>query len=263
MTIVVDGHGLRLDGVTVLRNRIAVLRGITLHFQPGQLTALAGPNGAGKSSLLLALLGRLPSRGSITWDGAPVAALTPAQRARIIAWVPQRSHLRAPLRVSRVVASGAAPVGFFSRGKHAAVREAVQQALVAADVTHLAERAFTALSCGEQQRVLIARALVTGAPVLLCDEPTAGLDPRQALSMLALLQRLAREGRTIVAAMHSLAEVQRSADRVIVLHGGVVAADGTPAEVLTTANLGPIYGIEPDPTLDFSVRLLASSRDQS
>ncbi len=263
MTSAMNHQGLCLDDVTVLRDRTAVLRGVTLHFQPGQLTALAGPNGAGKSSLLLALLGRLPSRGGMTWNGSPLAALTPAQRARTIAWVPQRSHLRAPLRVSRVVASGAAPTGFFSRGNNATVHEAVGQALAAADATHLAERAFTALSCGEQQRVLIARALVTGAPVLLCDEPTAGLDPRQALSMLALLQRLAREGRTIIAAMHSLAEVQRSAERVIILHGGVVAADGTPADILTAANLGPIYGVEPDSTLDFSVRLLASSRDQS
>jgi len=258
MTTEPDRQGLRLDDVTVLRDRLAVLRGITLHFQPGQLTALAGPNGAGKSSLLLALLGRLSSRGAISLDGVAIASLTPAQRARKIAWVPQRSHLRAPLRVSRVVASGAAPAGLFSRQKNTAARDTVRQALAAADVTHLAERTFTALSCGEQQRVLIARALATGAPVLLCDEPTAGLDPRQALSMLALLQRLAGEGRTIIAAMHALAEVQRSADRVIVLHGGRVAADGIPAAVLTAAHLGTIYGVEPDSTLDFAVRLLAS-----
>jgi iron complex transport system ATP-binding protein len=124
---------------------------------------------------------------------------------------------------------------------------AVDAALDDTDARHLAARPFTAISAGEQQRVLLARALATGAEVILMDEPTAALDVGHALALLALVRRLAAAGRAIAVVLHSLDEVRRVADRAILLDRGRTMSHGPVSEVLSAEPLGRVFGVSPVP----------------
>lgn len=237
--------GLVFAAVGVMREKRSVVTGVDVTVAAGEVVALIGPNGAGKSTLLLAALGRLEYGGSIRIAGDEVRDLDPRARAMRLAYVPQRGALRAPLSVTQVVAAGRFARGGTLARLGADDQAAVQRALVDADVVALAARRFDQLSCGEQQRVLVARALASEAPVILLDEPTAGLDPGHALALLALLRRLAAVGRGIMVALHHLDEVARVADRVALVYGGRLAAVGAPAEVLAAGPLRAAYGVEP------------------
>ena len=245
------------SSVSVERDGRPVLAGIDLSLAKGEVVALIGPNGAGKSTLLLAALGRLPYRGSIRVAGAEISDIDMRTRAQRLGYVPQRGSLRAPLSVTQVVAAGRfSRGGMLARLSHVD-QQAIAAALRDADVQALADRRFDHLSCGEQQRVLLARALATEAPVLLMDEPTAGLDPGHALALLALLRRIAASGRSVVVALHHLDEVAHVADRVVLVHGGRAVVVGTPAEVLTAAWLRTAYGVEPVYGGGLGLRLVA------
>ncbi|MBA3845526.1 MAG: ABC transporter ATP-binding protein, partial [Planctomycetes bacterium] len=123
---------------------------------------------------------------------------------------------------------------------------AIDAALEASDASALAARAFDRLSVGEQQRVLLARALATGAEAILFDEPTSALDIGHALAFMALMRRLAADGRVVVVVLHQLDEVRRVADHAVLLHDGRVLAAGAPADVLAAGPLRTAYGVEPD-----------------
>ena len=213
--------------LTVRRQGRVVLQDLSLEAHPGQVLVIAGANGAGKSTLLKALLGLLPATGTVTLGGQPLPT-DPRARARRLAYVPQRSGLGTGLTVRAVVAQGRFPtLGTLARLGPADVA-AVTAALRRVDAEHLAERPFTHLSAGEQQRVLLARALATGSPVLLLDEPTAALDGAHAQALDRLLRSLAAEGRTIVAVLHDEAEIRATADRIVVLGEGRILVEGAP-----------------------------------
>lgn len=251
---------LAVTQLRVVRDRRPVLGGVDLVACAGEVLALIGPNGAGKSTLLSAVIGRLPYTGAIRLGDADAAALDPRARARRVAWVPQRSGLRASMRVANVVAAGRyARQGWLARLSQSDAA-AVAQAMRLADCADLAERPFDRLSCGEQQRVLVARALAGEAPLLLLDEPTAGLDPRHALGLLALVRRLAGEGRAVVVVLHHLDEAERCADRVALLAGGIITAEGSPAAVLADGPLRAAYGIVPVPNGALGLRLAEDLR---
>jgi iron complex transport system ATP-binding protein len=205
---------------------------------------LVGPNGAGKTTLLKALVGLLPSVGTVNLDGQDLGRLSPRERAHRVAYVPQRTALTAPLSVRSVVDLGR----FAHRASWARPstqdREIVTQALEDANVADLADRAFSTLSGGERQRVLVARALATQAPVLLLDEPTSALDVRQVLLLHTILRTLAERGSTIVAVLHDLAEVRAHTDRAVLLQAGRVQHAGPTAEVVALAPVRGAYGVD-------------------
>lgn len=221
-----------------------VLRGVDLQAPAGQTTALLGPNGAGKSTLLKAILGLVPSEGRIRLGQRPITALSATERAKTVAYVPQRSQLTAPLSVERVVELGRFAHRGVLQGATARDRDAVAGALRDAGVEALRDRAFPELSGGEQQRVLLARALATEAPVLLLDEPTSALDVRQRLLMHGVLARLRAEGRTVLVVLHDLDEARAHADRAVLLQAGRVAAEGPVDEVVAAGPVGAVYGVE-------------------
>jgi len=236
--------GLRFEGVTVELGGRPVVDGVSWTAPRGQVTALLGPNGAGKSSCLRAALGLVPATGTIALDGADLLALPDRDRARRVAYVPQRTRLVAPLPVHRVVEQGRFAHRSALAGLAAEDRQAVARAMEITDIVGLSARPFTELSGGEQQRVMLARALATGAGTILVDEPTAALDVRHALGMLETLGRLARDGSCVLAVLHDLNEARAWADHAVLLDAGRVAAPGPVTEIVAAGPVRDVYGVE-------------------
>ncbi len=235
---------LSASGLSVALGRRRVLADLELAFESGSFHCVLGPNGAGKSTLLRALAGLLPHAGSARIGDAEIAAMSPKLRARRIAWLPQDHAVHWPLPVRDVVALGRMPHGASLDRLHEADRDAVADAMARCDVAAMADRPVTELSGGERARVLLARALATGAEVLLADEPAAGLDPLHQLTIMAVLRAEARRGRVVVAVLHDLSLAARFADTVTLLHGGKVAMQGEPAAVLTAERIRDVFEIE-------------------
>ncbi|WP_308365974.1 MULTISPECIES: ABC transporter ATP-binding protein [unclassified Microbulbifer] len=221
------------------RQRRPVLSEISCVFKPFELTAVVGPNGAGKSSLLQALAGVLAlSAGHIELDGQPAERISPAQMARLCAYLPQAETPAWSLRTADLVALGLLPWG---RPKDRERR--VSAALQLVDAQQLAERPVTRLSGGELRRVQLARLLVGEAPLLIADEPTAALDIRHQLQLMHTFRRQADAGKTVVLALHDLPMAARFCDRILLLEQGRLVAQGTPEDVFTPALIGDVYGV--------------------
>jgi iron complex transport system ATP-binding protein len=236
---------LSIDDVTIRYEARTVLRNISLDVKPGEALALIGPNGVGKSTLIRACSGNLrPIGGRVTIDGHDVHRLRAEDRAKLIAVVPQAVRLPELFSVFDTVLMGRTPyLGWLGR-EGEKDRSAVQAALDRTGTLELADRPIGELSGGEQQRVLIARALAQSAHTLLLDEPTAHLDLKHQASVLSLVCDLAhQENHAVLIALHDLNLAAQYADRVALLSNSAVAAIGTPEEVLTEKNLSPAYGL--------------------
>lgn len=230
---------LAADAVSVHFDRRMAIQDVTVAFRPGETVGLVGPNGAGKSTLLRVLAGMLrPSHGAVTRRG-------PDGRPLTVSYVPQRTGVdwSFPVDVLDVVLMGAAdrgPLGRllpFRRDQRRAAIDALDRVGMAGHArTQIGE-----LSGGQQQRVFLARALIRGGDVLLLDEPFTGVDvPTQEL-LLALLRAQTDAGATVIYATHDLEQARRSADRVLLVNGRIVA-DGAPRAVLTPATLRATFG---------------------
>nr|WP_314365755.1 heme ABC transporter ATP-binding protein [uncultured Achromobacter sp.] len=237
--------------LSLSRGGARILTDVSLEVRPGEVVGLLGANGAGKSTLLGALAAELSAdAGQITLDGAPLAGMALGSQARRRAVLPQKPGLTFDLGVREVVAMGAYP---FAELAPAEVDALVAHALGLADVAHLAGRRYPELSGGEQQRVQFARVLVqchaARAPgesrYLLLDEPTASLDPKHQGDLLRRAWELAHEGNTgVLVILHDMNLAARWCDRLLLLNAGHAIAQGTPAQVLTAANLHLAYGID-------------------
>jgi iron complex transport system ATP-binding protein len=224
------------SNLSVRQGAAEIIRGISGELPKGALTALVGPNGAGKTTLLRALLGLVPAEGEITIDHQPLAGLSRAGRARLMAYLPQKREAAWPVLVRDIVA-----LGLPTKLPHE--ERTIEAALDETCVSHLAKRAIDTLSGGEEARVHLARALVGRTPYLLADEPVASLDPRHQLDVLRLLKGRAEGGAGVVAVLHDLTLADAFADRIILLHHGRVAGAGCPDDVLSADALAGIYGV--------------------
>jgi iron complex transport system ATP-binding protein len=220
-----------------------VLHEIDLEAHPGEVVALLGPNGAGKSTLLKALAGLVPYEGRVQLADIELSSLSPQRRAQRISYVPQRSLLRSALSVRDVVALGryAHVGGFGALSKND--KEAIDHALRTAHADALRDRIFTQLSVGEQQRVLLARALASEGPILLLDEPTAALDVGEGMAVLALIRQLAERQHTIIVVLHDLADARSTTDRALLLKEGRVVEQGATKDVVADEPIRSVYGV--------------------
>lgn len=222
---------LRLENLGVRRGGVAVLTAVSADVRLGEVIGLVGPNGAGKTSLMRAALGLLPHEGT-----SSLAQLAPGPRARAAAWLPQAREIAWGMSVEAVVRLGRLPHG---GGGEAAVA----RALARMNLQALRARAATELSGGEQARVLIARALAQEAPLLLADEPIAGLDPAAQIATMQVFAGLAAAGGAVVASLHDLGLAARHCTRLWVLSQGRLVADGAPRDVLTPDLLAAVFHI--------------------
>jgi iron complex transport system ATP-binding protein len=195
------------------------------------LLALVGPNGSGKTSLLHALARIGAAGGEVRIDGTDPAALAPDARRRLLAYLPATRDVAWPVTARDLVALGG---GSF---------EDVAPDL---DLEPLADRRMDQLSTGERSRVLLARALAPRPRLLLLDEPAANLDPAWQLRLMAALRTCVDDGQGVIAAFHDLDLAARYADRMLVMSGGRVAADGIPAEILAGRVIADVFGIRRD-----------------
>jgi iron complex transport system ATP-binding protein len=250
----IDPGHLELDIEQVELNGRGVVGPVRATCLPGKHTVILGPNGAGKTTLLRGIVGLLRLRGSIKLNGRELSTLTSRERARLIAYVPQRSSLTATLRVREVVMQGR----FAHRAEFGAPSrrdvEVVDRALHQADLEVFAERPFIQLSGGEQRRVLLARALATEAPVLVLDEPTSFLDIAHSIQLFHQLDRLKAQGHTVLSVLHSLADAERWADQALVLERGKVRYCG-PTQ-LPAALVEAVYGVRSVPRVAAGYELL-------
>jgi len=199
----------------------------------------------GKSTLIKAASGALPPlSGEVRINGQDLRSLRPAARARLVSVVPQATDLPGSFLALDVVLMGRTPYLRWLENEGALDRQAARLAMERTELVELAERPVGELSGGEQQRVLIARALAQQAPVMLLDEPTAHLDLRHQDQVLRLVRELARErSLAVLLALHDLNLVARFADRVALLSNGGVGALGKPEQVLTPDQLAEVYGM--------------------
>lgn len=216
-----------------------------LDLAAGRLTAIVGPNGAGKTTLLKCLGGLFPvARNHVFIDDKDVAALKPAERARLTSYVPQEHSPVFNYSVLDFVLMGRAPhLGLFSLPSEADAR-AAGEALAFVGLEAFASRPYSELSSGERRLILIARALAQQAPVLLLDEPTSFLDPKHEMEVLALSRKLASErGQTVIVTLHDLDMAIKYSDELVFLKNGGVFAAGRPDEVLSDRLLESVYEV--------------------
>lgn len=231
---------LRLEALRIVRRGAMPIGPADFAVAPGEIVSLVGPNGAGKTSIVRAILGLVRYEGRCLVGGVDATTLDPAARARLLAWVPQRSLLDASLTAREVVAMARFAYDGFSNVDHPDVRDAIRTARIDA----LADRPFPRLSVGEQRRVLVARAIASEAPLLLLDEPDAAFDVAHRLLLFRLLSELRERGRAILLVAHGLDDLKRLSDRCVLLHEGRQMAQGSPSVVLSTENVRRIFGVE-------------------
>ncbi|MHA7901422.1 MAG: ABC transporter ATP-binding protein [Henriciella sp.] len=235
---------LRITDLTIEAGKSFLVREASLDLVPGELVVLLGPNGAGKTSLLRGALGLIaPTRGESSLDGSIIGNLSPMQRARQIAYLPQIRPLAWPNRVRDVVALGRFSHGgtLGKLGDHDA--EAVDRAIAACDLKHLQDRGTHTLSGGELARVHCARAFATEAPLLIADEPTAALDPRHQFRILDLIKAYVEDGGGALLVLHDIGLAARYASRLVWMKQGRIVADGPVATTLTAERLADVYGV--------------------
>src|SRR6056297_844919 len=235
---------IEIDGIEVELGGNRILDGVTTSVEEGRFVGLVGPNGAGKTTLLRAIHGVLaPDRGEVRVGGDSVAALSSKEASRRVAVVPQDTTLSFDFPVEEVVEMGRHPYRSRFSGPQASnggisYSKRVENAMARTEVAEFAERSITAVSGGERQRVLLARALAQDTPALLLDEPTASLDINHQVRTLELVRELVDEdGKTVVAAIHDLNLAAHYCDELRLLADGDVRASGDPPDVLSEDHL--------------------------
>lgn len=236
---------LRIQNLSVQYDNRKILSDVNILVNPGEVAAVIGPNGAGKTTLIRAISGVIPIlSGDIFIDGLDIHQLDPQERSKLLSVIPQARNLPVAFTVQEVVTMGRTPyIGWLGKISKSD-EEIIQTAMQKTDIADLSDRRMGELSGGEQQRVLVARAIAQQSKVMLLDEPTTHLDIQYQISLLKIIRNLATVDRLVILmAIHDLNLVARYSDRVIALVDGRVSANGPKDDVLTEAILSSIYHV--------------------
>ena len=234
---------LKIKNLSVDYGARRILHEVSFDVQSGEVLALIGPNGAGKSTLIRAVSGVIPiASGHVRTNGDDFASLSALQRARYVATVPQAVSMPPAYSVWETVLFGRTPyLGFLGQPSQKD-EDIARQALERVSALPLFDRRVGELSGGEQQRVLLARALCQSTPILLLDEPTAHLDLQYQVSLLELVSELAHKDHlAVLVALHDLNLAAHYADRVALMVAGTIKALGKPTEVLQSKLIEEAY----------------------
>ncbi|WP_114855392.1 ABC transporter ATP-binding protein [Brachybacterium sp. YJGR34] len=235
---------LSIENLSFSYGKRPVLEDISLEVDSGAFCALLGPNGSGKSTLVKAIAGVHRARsGTVRVEGRDTRGLARRELAKVVGYVPQAGDAPFDLTVREAVMLGRTP--HFGLVPTAHDRAVVEDAIVRMGLVDIADRSLSELSGGQAQRALIARALAQETRVLLLDEPTSALDLRYQIETLQLVRQITREeGISALIAIHDLNHAARYCDQIVVLHGGRLIADGSPAEALQAPTLRTVYEVD-------------------
>ena len=230
--------------VTVRAGDATLVDGVSLAVETGELVAVLGPNGAGKTTLLRVMVGQVVAdAGCAELDGQECAGLSPVERAKRVSYLPQRRPLAWPNKVRDVVALGRFAHGVALGRLNEVDKKAVDEALDACDLRHLADRGAETLSGGELSRMHFARTIAGGAPLLVADEPVAALDPRHHLRIARLLRDFVDDGGGALVVLHDVPLAVRFADRLVWMRDGRIVAQGSPDETLNAEIMEDVYDV--------------------
>lgn len=223
---------------------VKVLEDVTMELTQSQMIGIVGPNGTGKSTLIRCIDRILePKSGSILLDEKNIKHMAMMEIAKKLGYVPQTISSIFPTTVFDTVLMGRRPhIGWRSSNGD---REKIVEILQLMEIEDIAMKEFNELSGGQQQKVLIARALAQEAEMLLLDEPTSNLDIRHQIEVMEIIKDLiAKKNISAVMAVHDLNLASRYADRVIMMKGGRIFDAGNPLDVLTPENIRSVYGVD-------------------
>jgi len=234
-----------LENVAFSYGEKEVFLGISLDVHQGEMLSILGSNGCGKTTLLRCIQGEFRLKwGRILLEGKDLSSQTPVERARKIGMVFQEHSALFPYPVLEVVRMGRAPhLGFFAR-PGSRDTEIAESALQRVGIAHLKDKAYTQISGGERQLVLIARTLAQEPEVMLLDEPTSHLDFKNQVLVLKIMEKLSKEGLSIIMTSHYPNHAFLFSSRIALMAGGRFHAVGNPDEVISPENLGVIYGMK-------------------
>lgn len=223
---------------------LPVLKSVNLTIDFGEILSIVGPNGSGKSTLLKCINQILKTRqNTVLIDGRDASKMSLKELSKIMGYVPQSSMSTFPLTVFDVVLMGRKP--YINWGLSERDYEIVAKTLAFLGIEELATRYFNELSGGEQQKVIIARALAQQPQILLLDEPTSNLDIRHQLEVLGIIKDLSLNLKlSVIMAMHDLNLASRFSDKIIMLKNGCIFAAGSPESVITEENIMAVYGVK-------------------
>ena len=227
-----------------------ILKGVDIHSENGEFVGLIGPNGSGKSTLLKCIYRILkPNAGQVFLDEEELRAMSIKESARKMGVVAQHNYYNFEFTVREVVMMGRAPHKKALERDNAKDYEIVEEALKTVGMEEFAQRSFSTLSGGEQQRVILARALAQQTPCLILDEPTNHLDITHQLQLMRIVKNLSA---TVISAIHDLNIAAMFCDRIYALKEGRIIARGTPREVLTKDFIRQVYQVDAEITKDSS-----------
>ena len=234
---------IRADHLDFSYSTLPAVVDVSLSLPGGTIGALIGANGSGKSTLIKLLGGLLqPNKGEVVFDDASLSTITPRERAKRIAYVPQATSHVFPFTALEVVLTGRSPYSGRFRFESAHDEQIALSALDSLDAGHLASRHITELSGGERQLVTVARALAQQPELLLLDEPASALDLKHRTQLTRALRRLRNErGITILMITHDLMLLDSTADLIFAMKCGRLVAGGMPQAVLTESVLAEVY----------------------
>ena len=222
-----------------------VLRGVSFSVEPGQLVALLGPNGVGKSTLFKCMLGLLKNfSGDTVINGKSVKKMTAMELAREVAYIPQWHYPSFNFSVIDMVLMGTTSQISRSAVPGREQIETAEQALDKMNILHLRDKGYTQISGGEQQLVLVSRALAQKARILIMDEPSSNLDFGNQFRIMKQIKDLAADGYTVIESLHNPDQAYMYADRIIAMKGGMIIADGKPCETMDAELINKLYGVE-------------------